>query len=201
MSGRSARRAPRSRAVIISGGFGKDCRRPARSRSLTAPGTAGSSSSGSKAWPNQKTGGAPMTRSTPSKKCSSMTASGSSNYSCTSPTRSNCGGFTSGSPRRPSIGRSLPRTSATGHAGATTSQPSTTCSRRPRRRRHPGTVPAEYKWFARLAVAKTAVKALGKGLALGPPPLAPEVVEAAAVSLDHEERAALGLVEPKQAKD
>ena len=62
-------------------------------------------------------------------------------------------------------------------------------------------VPAEYKWFARLAVAKTAVKALGKGLALGPPPLDPEVVKAAAVSLDHEERAALGLVEPKQAKD
>jgi polyphosphate kinase 2 (PPK2 family) len=62
-------------------------------------------------------------------------------------------------------------------------------------------VPAEYKWFARLAVAKTAVKALGKGLALGPPLLDPEVVEAAAVSLDHEERAALGLVEPKQAKD
>ena len=41
-------------------------------------------------------------------------------------------------------------------------------------------VPAEYKWFARVAVAKTVVKALAKGLALGPPPLAPEVVKAAA---------------------
>ena len=35
-------------------------------------------------------------------------------------------------------------------------------------------VPAEYKWFARLAVAKTIVKALGKGITLGPPPLAPK---------------------------
>jgi hypothetical protein len=31
-------------------------------------------------------------------------------------------------------------------------------------------VPAEYKWFARLAVAKTVVKALGKGIRLGPLP-------------------------------
>jgi polyphosphate kinase 2 (PPK2 family) len=38
-------------------------------------------------------------------------------------------------------------------------------------------VPAEYKWFARVAVAKTVVKALAKGLVLGPPPLAPEVVK------------------------
>jgi hypothetical protein len=40
-------------------------------------------------------------------------------------------------------------------------------------------VPAEYKWFARVALAKRVVKALGKEIALGPPPLDPEVVEAA----------------------
>src|SRR5215468_2120857 len=61
-------------------------------------------------------------------------------------------------------------------------------------------VPAEYKWFARLAVAKTAVKALGKGLVLGPPPLAPEVSKMAAELLDRKERAALGLAEPELAK-
>jgi polyphosphate kinase 2 (PPK2 family) len=61
-------------------------------------------------------------------------------------------------------------------------------------------VPAEYKWFGRLAVAKTAVKALGKGLALGPPPLDPEVVKAAGQRLGHTELAALGLVEPKEVK-
>jgi len=60
-------------------------------------------------------------------------------------------------------------------------------------------VPAEYKWFARLAVAKTAVKALGKGLALGPPPLDPEVVKAAE-SLSRKEMAALDLAEPKPTK-
>jgi class 3 adenylate cyclase len=59
-------------------------------------------------------------------------------------------------------------------------------------------VPAEYKWFARLAVAKTVVKALGKGLALGPPPLDPEVVKAARERLDRKELAALGLAEPGQ---
>ena len=31
-------------------------------------------------------------------------------------------------------------------------------------------VPAEYKWFARIAVAKTVVNAFAKGIALGPPP-------------------------------
>ena len=62
-------------------------------------------------------------------------------------------------------------------------------------------VPAEYKWFARVTVAKAAVKVLGKGLTLGPPPLAPEVVEAAAEIMDRKEREALGLTEPQRAKD
>jgi hypothetical protein len=62
-------------------------------------------------------------------------------------------------------------------------------------------VPAEYKWFARLAVAKTVVKALGKRIALGPPPLNPEVLKAVAESLNRKERAALGLVEPGRVKD
>ena len=61
-------------------------------------------------------------------------------------------------------------------------------------------VPAEYKWFARLAVAKTVVKALGKGIKLGPPPLDPDVVKAAE-SLSRKEKAALGLVEPELVKD
>jgi polyphosphate kinase 2 (PPK2 family) len=61
-------------------------------------------------------------------------------------------------------------------------------------------VPAEYKWFARLAVAKTVVKALGKGTRLGPPPLDPEVVKAAE-SLSHKEMAGLGLAETEEAKD
>jgi hypothetical protein len=58
-------------------------------------------------------------------------------------------------------------------------------------------VPAEYKCFARVAVAKAVVKALGKGIKLGPPPLAPEVVKAAAEIMDPKEMAALGL----EAKD
>ena len=62
-------------------------------------------------------------------------------------------------------------------------------------------VPAEYKWFGRLALAKTVVKALGKGIALGPPTLAPEVVAAAAEILGRKEMAALGLEEPGRAKD
>jgi hypothetical protein len=45
-------------------------------------------------------------------------------------------------------------------------------------------VPAECKWFARLAVAKTVVKALGKGIKLEPPPLDPEVVKAATEMMD-----------------
>ena len=62
-------------------------------------------------------------------------------------------------------------------------------------------VPAEYKWFARVAVAKTVVKALGNGITLGPPPLAPEVVKAAAEIMDRKEMAALGLAEPEEGKD
>ena len=62
-------------------------------------------------------------------------------------------------------------------------------------------VPAEYKWFARIAVAKTVVKALGKGLALGPPPLAREVVKAAEDMLSRKEIAALGLAEPQPVKE
>jgi AMP-polyphosphate phosphotransferase len=59
-------------------------------------------------------------------------------------------------------------------------------------------VPAEYKWFGRLAVAKTVVKALGKGIKLGPPPLDPAVVKAATEIMDRKERAALGLMEPEE---
>ena len=59
-------------------------------------------------------------------------------------------------------------------------------------------VPAEYKWFARIAAAKTAVKILGKGITLGPPALDPEVVRAAAEILGREEMAALGLARPER---
>jgi AMP-polyphosphate phosphotransferase len=57
-------------------------------------------------------------------------------------------------------------------------------------------VPAEYKWFARVSMAKTVVKALGSGIALGPPALDPAVVKAAAESLSRKEQAALGLPGP-----
>jgi Polyphosphate kinase 2 (PPK2) len=62
-------------------------------------------------------------------------------------------------------------------------------------------VPAEYKWFTRVAMAKTVVKALGKGIALGPPALDPEVVKAGGEFLGRKEIAALGLAEPGRAKD
>ncbi len=62
-------------------------------------------------------------------------------------------------------------------------------------------VPADYKWFARVALAKTVVKALGKGIALGPPALDPAVVEAAEQIMSRKEMAALGLAEPGRAKD
>jgi len=62
-------------------------------------------------------------------------------------------------------------------------------------------VPAEYKWFTRVAMAKTVVKALGKGIARGPPALDPAVVKAAAQLMGHKEMAALGLAEPGRAKD
>ena len=59
-------------------------------------------------------------------------------------------------------------------------------------------VPAEYKWFARVATAKTAVKILSKGITLGPPALDPEVVRAAAEILGREEMATLGLARPER---
>jgi AMP-polyphosphate phosphotransferase len=58
-------------------------------------------------------------------------------------------------------------------------------------------VPAEFKWFARVATARTVVKGLGKGITLGPPALDPEVVRAAEEHLDRKELAALGLVKPE----
>jgi AMP-polyphosphate phosphotransferase len=54
-------------------------------------------------------------------------------------------------------------------------------------------VPADYKWFARIAVAKTTVKILAKGLAIRPPGLDPEVLKLASETLSQEELAALGL--------
>jgi polyphosphate kinase 2 (PPK2 family) len=35
-------------------------------------------------------------------------------------------------------------------------------------------VPAEYKWYTRIAVATTAVKILAKGIAVGHPPSTPK---------------------------
>ena len=57
-------------------------------------------------------------------------------------------------------------------------------------------VPAEYKWFARVVMAKTVVKALGRGFAPGPPALDAAVVKAAAENLSQKEQRALGLAEP-----
>lgn len=62
-------------------------------------------------------------------------------------------------------------------------------------------VPAEFKWFGRVATAKAVVKGLGKGVALGPPPLDPEVVNAAAKNLSREDRFALGLSDPAPDKE
>jgi polyphosphate kinase 2 (PPK2 family) len=62
-------------------------------------------------------------------------------------------------------------------------------------------VPAEYKWFARVAVAKTVVKALGKGITLGPPALDSEVLTVAEEILGRKELAALGLSRPPRAAD
>jgi len=50
-------------------------------------------------------------------------------------------------------------------------------------------------------MAKTVVKALGKGIALGPPALDPEVAKAAAENLSRKEQLALGLPEPGVAKE
>lgn len=59
-------------------------------------------------------------------------------------------------------------------------------------------VPAEYKWFARIAVAKTAVKILAKGIAMEPRALDPEVARVATEFLGQEEIAALGLPSPER---
>jgi AMP-polyphosphate phosphotransferase len=55
-------------------------------------------------------------------------------------------------------------------------------------------VPAEYKWFARVAAARTVIDGLGRGLKLGPPALDPAVA-AAAAQLPAAAQAALGLPE------
>jgi polyphosphate kinase 2 (PPK2 family) len=59
-------------------------------------------------------------------------------------------------------------------------------------------VPAEYKWFARVAVAEAVDETLGKGIKLGPPALDPEVVKLAADILGRQEIAALGLTPPER---
>jgi hypothetical protein len=56
-------------------------------------------------------------------------------------------------------------------------------------------VPGDYKWFARVAVAKTVVDALAEGFELAPPPLDPEIAKSAARLLPREELAVLGLPE------
>ena len=59
-------------------------------------------------------------------------------------------------------------------------------------------VPAEFKWYARVTVAKTAVKILTKGITMGPPALDPEVVRVATELLGQQEIAALALPPPKR---
>jgi len=59
-------------------------------------------------------------------------------------------------------------------------------------------VPAEYKWFARIAVAKTAVKTLAKAITIAPPAVDPEVKLATQV-LGSKELAVLGLLPPERA--
>lgn len=60
-------------------------------------------------------------------------------------------------------------------------------------------VAGEHKWFARVAAAETAVKALGRGLKLGPQPVDPAVEETARKLLEERELAALGFA-PDKAK-
>jgi hypothetical protein len=48
-------------------------------------------------------------------------------------------------------------------------------------------VPAEYKWYARIAVATTAVKIIAKGITVRPPALDPEVIRAAKEILSQQE--------------
>ena len=59
-------------------------------------------------------------------------------------------------------------------------------------------VPAEFKWYARVAVAKTAIKILSKGITMGPPALDPEVARVATELLSQEEIAALALPPPRR---
>ncbi|HYM73454.1 MAG TPA: polyphosphate kinase [Stellaceae bacterium] len=54
-------------------------------------------------------------------------------------------------------------------------------------------VAGEHKWFARVAAIRTAVKILGKGIELGPPPVDKAVAKTAAELLNKNELAALGL--------
>ena len=54
-------------------------------------------------------------------------------------------------------------------------------------------VPADYKWFARVAVAETVAEALAEGVELAPPPLDPEIAKTAARLLPRAEVEALGL--------
>ncbi len=44
-------------------------------------------------------------------------------------------------------------------------------------------IPANHKWYARIAVLKTLVQQLGAGIDMAPPPLDPELIEAAIQSL------------------
>ena len=61
-------------------------------------------------------------------------------------------------------------------------------------------VPAEYKWYTRIAVAATAVKILAKGITVGPPALDPEVIRAAKEILSQQEIAVLGLPTPERSE-
>src|SRR6516164_4689844 len=95
----------RSKAAIISGASGRGYRFPAISRSSTEPGTGECWSNGSKAYPVRRSGGGPMTRSTPSRRCSSTMAFVLSNCSCTCARRSSFDAFVNGSLHPPNIGR------------------------------------------------------------------------------------------------
>ena len=61
-------------------------------------------------------------------------------------------------------------------------------------------VPAEYKWYTRIAVATTAVKILAKGITVEPPALDPEVIRTAKEILSQQEIAALELPTPERAE-
>ena len=61
-------------------------------------------------------------------------------------------------------------------------------------------VPAEYKWYTRIAVATTAVNILAKGIAMEPPALDPDVIRAAKEILSQQEIAMLGLPAPERSE-